>query len=106
MLRRPTPEELEALHGFSLGFTAMAGVTDTARAMLMGNALVVGLVRRIGESLYRAHVCQNYRRRSVSGAQPVVRLAAQLAVVRRHLLSSGQCHRAAAKFLARCLSLP
>jgi len=55
LIRRLTPEELEALNGFPRGFTAQPGVTDVARAMLMGNALVVGLVRRIGEALYRRH---------------------------------------------------
>ncbi|TXC80594.1 DNA (cytosine-5-)-methyltransferase [Paraburkholderia azotifigens] len=55
LIRRLTPEELEALNGFPRGFTSRPGVTDVARAMLMGNALVVGLVRRIGEALYRRH---------------------------------------------------
>jgi DNA (cytosine-5)-methyltransferase 1 len=56
LIRRLTPEELEALNGFPRGFTAITGVSDTTRAMLMGNALVVGLVKRIGEALYRAHI--------------------------------------------------
>jgi DNA (cytosine-5)-methyltransferase 1 len=56
LIRRLTPEELEALNGFPRGFTAVPGVSDVTRAMLMGNALVVGLVRRIGEALHRAHV--------------------------------------------------
>ncbi|ALL68560.1 DNA-cytosine methyltransferase [Paraburkholderia caribensis MBA4] len=55
-IRRLTPEELEALNGFPRGFTALHGVSDVARAMLMGNALVVGLVQRIGEALYRSHL--------------------------------------------------
>ncbi|SDJ36462.1 DNA (cytosine-5)-methyltransferase 1 [Paraburkholderia steynii] len=55
LIRRLTPEELEALNGFPRGFTANAGVSDVTRAMLMGNALIVGLVRRIGEALYRQH---------------------------------------------------
>ncbi|TXC79112.1 DNA (cytosine-5-)-methyltransferase [Paraburkholderia azotifigens] len=55
-IRRLTPEELEQLNGFPRGFTAHPGVSDVTRAMLMGNALVVGLVRRIGEALYRAHL--------------------------------------------------
>jgi DNA (cytosine-5)-methyltransferase 1 len=54
LLRRLVPEELEALNGFPRGFTAHPGVTDVTRAMLMGNALVVPLVRRIGEALYKA----------------------------------------------------
>ncbi|WP_231950208.1 DNA (cytosine-5-)-methyltransferase [Paraburkholderia caribensis] len=56
LIRRLTPEELEALNGFPRGFTCHPGVSDVARAMLMGNALVVGLVRRIGEALYRRHL--------------------------------------------------
>ncbi|EEF26536.1 conserved hypothetical protein [Ricinus communis] len=55
LIRRLTPEELEQLNGFPRGFTAHPGVSDVARAMLMGNALVVGLVRRIGEVLYHRH---------------------------------------------------
>lgn len=55
-LRRLVPEELEALNGFPRGFTAQPGVSDVTRAMLMGNALVVPLVRRIGEGLYKAHI--------------------------------------------------
>ncbi|AMV48256.1 DNA (cytosine-5-)-methyltransferase [Paraburkholderia caribensis] len=56
LIRRLTPEELETLNGFPRGFTARPGISDVARAMLMGNALVVGLVRRIGEALHRAHI--------------------------------------------------
>lgn len=56
LLRRLTPEELEELNGFPRGFTAHPGVSAATRAMLMGNALVVPLVRRIGEALHSAHV--------------------------------------------------
>ncbi|TDY22095.1 DNA (cytosine-5)-methyltransferase 1 [Paraburkholderia sp. BL6665CI2N2] len=56
LLRRLVPDELEALNGFPRGFTARPGVSDVTRAMLMGNALVVPLVRRIGEALHRAHL--------------------------------------------------
>ncbi|MBB5422642.1 hypothetical protein HDG40_000783 [Paraburkholderia sp. JPY158] len=62
LLRRLTPEELEALNGFPRGFTAHPGVSDVARATLMGNALVVGLVRRIGEALYRSHLESHFDR--------------------------------------------
>ncbi|MFM0350333.1 DNA (cytosine-5-)-methyltransferase [Paraburkholderia sp. RL17-347-BIC-D] len=54
LLRRLTPEELEELMGFPRGFTDVPRVAATARAMLMGNALVVGIVTRIGTALYRA----------------------------------------------------
>lgn len=49
-LRRLTPEELEALNGFPRGWTA-TGMTDVQRAFCMGNALVVGIVERIGREI-------------------------------------------------------
>ena len=55
LLRRLTPEELESLNGFPRGFTELQGVSDVARARLMGNALVVPVIRRIGEALYAEH---------------------------------------------------
>ncbi|BBU30253.1 cytosine-specific methyltransferase [Burkholderia sp. THE68] len=55
-LRRLLPEELEALNGFPRGFTEAPGVSDVSRAFLMGNALVVGLVTRIGEALHARHM--------------------------------------------------
>ena len=56
-LRRLTPVELERLNGFDDNHTKLEGITDTKRAFFMGNALVVGLVKRIGESLtdYELH---------------------------------------------------
>jgi DNA (cytosine-5)-methyltransferase 1 len=50
-LRRLVPEELEALNGFPRGFTQLNGVSDTKRAFVMGNALVVGVVAAIGRAL-------------------------------------------------------
>lgn len=47
-LRRLTPEELEVLSGFPRGFTQLDGVNDIARAKLMGNSLITGVVARIG----------------------------------------------------------
>ncbi|SFV70172.1 DNA-cytosine methyltransferase [hydrothermal vent metagenome] len=47
--RRLTPVELEKLNMFPENHTA--GVIDTKRAFLMGNALVVGIVERIGRKL-------------------------------------------------------
>jgi DNA (cytosine-5)-methyltransferase 1 len=49
-LRRLMPVELERLNGFPDGWTADVG-SDGRRAFLMGNALVVGLVERIGAVL-------------------------------------------------------
>lgn len=49
-LRRLTPVELERLNGFPDGWTD-TGMPDAKRAFMMGNALVVGVVRRIGQRL-------------------------------------------------------
>lgn len=48
-LRRLTPVELERLNMFPDNHTA--GVSDIKRAFFMGNALVVGLVRKVGENI-------------------------------------------------------
>lgn len=50
-LRRLTPVELERLNGFPDNHTKLEGITNTKRAFFMGNALVVGLVEKIGLSL-------------------------------------------------------
>lgn len=50
-LRRLTPLELERLNMFPDNHTQLEGVTDTKRAFFMGNALVVGVVERIGKEL-------------------------------------------------------
>jgi DNA (cytosine-5)-methyltransferase 1 len=47
--RRLTPVELERLNMFPDGHTA--GVSDAWRAFFMGNALVVGVVERIGKAM-------------------------------------------------------
>lgn len=49
-IRRLVPDELDRLQMFPRGWTD-AGMTDQQRAFCMGNALVVGCVRRIGEVL-------------------------------------------------------
>jgi DNA (cytosine-5)-methyltransferase 1 len=49
-LRRLTPSELERLNGFPPGWTD-TGMSDARRAFMMGNALVVGIVERIGSQL-------------------------------------------------------
>jgi DNA (cytosine-5)-methyltransferase 1 len=48
-LRRLTPIELEQLNMFPKNHTA--GAPDVMRAFIMGNALVVGVIERIGKSL-------------------------------------------------------
>jgi DNA (cytosine-5)-methyltransferase 1 len=50
-LRRLTPIELERLNMFPDNHTALDGITDSKRAFLMGNALVVGVVEKIGGEL-------------------------------------------------------
>lgn len=50
-LRRLTPVELERLNMFPDNHTQLTGITDTKRAFFMGNALVVGIVEKIGLSL-------------------------------------------------------
>lgn len=50
--RRLIPDELELLNGFEAGWTAN-GMSDIQRAFCMGNALVVGLVERVGRVIAR-----------------------------------------------------
>ncbi|WP_445956254.1 DNA (cytosine-5-)-methyltransferase [Yeosuana sp.] len=50
-LRRLTPKELERLNMFPDNHTELDGITDTKRAFFMGNALVVGIVKKLGEEL-------------------------------------------------------
>ena len=49
--RRLSPVELERLNMFPDNHTKIDGVTDTKRAFFMGNALVVGVIERIGIAL-------------------------------------------------------
>jgi DNA (cytosine-5)-methyltransferase 1 len=53
--RRLTPVELERLNGFPDNWTAVGAegqqVSDVRRAFFMGNALVVGLIQRVGRVL-------------------------------------------------------
>lgn len=51
-LRRLTPLELERLNMFPDNHTQLEKVSNTKRAFLMGNALVVGIVEKIGAALY------------------------------------------------------
>jgi DNA (cytosine-5)-methyltransferase 1 len=50
--RRLLPVELERLNMFPDDHTKMEGISDTKRAFFMGNALVVGVVEKIGQSLF------------------------------------------------------
>ena len=50
-LRRLTPVELERLNMFPDTHTELEGVSDTKRAFFMGNALVVGVVEKLGAAL-------------------------------------------------------
>jgi DNA (cytosine-5)-methyltransferase 1 len=48
--RRLVPVELELLNGFPEDWTN-TGMSDGRRAFMMGNALVVGLVKRVGSAM-------------------------------------------------------
>ena len=54
-LRRLVPEELEMLSGFPPGHTDIDGVSANKRAFFMGNALVVGVVDKLGKALIESH---------------------------------------------------
>jgi len=49
--RRLHPIELERLNGFPDDFTECEGITNNQRAFFMGNALVIGIVRKIAKQL-------------------------------------------------------
>lgn len=49
--RRLSPVELERLNMFPDDHTRMDGISDTKRAFFMGNALVVGVIEKIGVAL-------------------------------------------------------
>ena len=52
-LRRLTPIELERLNMFPDDHTKIEGITDAKRAFFMGNALVVGIIEKIGKELLK-----------------------------------------------------
>lgn len=52
-LRRLTPIELERLNMFPDNHTKLEGISDSKRAFFMGNALVVGVIEKIGKELYK-----------------------------------------------------
>lgn len=49
--RRLSPVELERLNMFPDDHTRLEGISDTKRAFFMGNALVVGVIERVGRLL-------------------------------------------------------
>lgn len=51
--RRLTPVELERLNMFPDNHTKLDGITDTKRAFFMGNALVVGVIEKIANTLFK-----------------------------------------------------
>lgn len=51
--RRLLPIELERLDMFPDNHTQMTGISDTKRAFFMGNALVIGIIEKLGQSLYK-----------------------------------------------------
>ena len=52
--RRLTPVELERLNMFPDNHTKLDGITDSKRAFFMGNALVVGVIEKIGNTLLKS----------------------------------------------------
>ena len=50
-LRRLIPIELERLNMFPDNHTLLDGVNDVKRGFLMGNALVCGVITRVGQEL-------------------------------------------------------
>jgi len=52
-LRRLTPLELERLNMFPDNFTKLETISNSKRGFLMGNALVVGVVNKIGSTLIK-----------------------------------------------------
>ena len=53
ILRRLTPRELERLNMFPEDHTKFKGITNVKRAFFMGNALVVGVVEKIGGEIIK-----------------------------------------------------
>jgi len=53
--RRLSPVELERLNMFPDNHTLVDGISDTKRAFFMGNALVVGVIEKIGIELAKKH---------------------------------------------------
>jgi DNA (cytosine-5)-methyltransferase 1 len=51
-LRRLTPIELERLNMFPDNHTKLEGITNNKRAFFMGNALVVGVIEKMGKVLH------------------------------------------------------
>lgn len=71
-LRRLVPEELEALNGFPRGFTQLEGVNDIARAKLMGNALITGVVARIAAAMVESTPAPSMSLADLSGQYRLV----------------------------------
>lgn len=51
--RRLTPLELERLNMFPDNHTLLDGVSNNTRAFLMGNALVIGIVTKLGREIFK-----------------------------------------------------
>jgi len=71
--RRLSPIELERLNMFPDDHTRLDGVSDTKRAFFMGNALVVGVIERIGTVLAQ-QIEQHGRAKDVRPEKPRVDL--------------------------------
>lgn len=60
-MRRLTPLELERANCFPDNFTEHPKVSDNRRAFIMGNALVIGIVEKIRNSIITNHVTRPKR---------------------------------------------
>lgn len=80
-LRRLVPEELEALNGFDRGFTDIPNIPAAKRAFLMGNALVTGLVTRLGEVLSAEHAADTPPPAPAQEAAPATQQPAESSMV-------------------------
>ncbi|KKW15963.1 MAG: Cytosine-specific methyltransferase [Parcubacteria group bacterium GW2011_GWA1_50_14] len=61
--RRLTPVELERLCMFPDDHTEHQDISDVKRAFFMGNALVVGVINKLGNSLYAMHRKSSFHKR-------------------------------------------
>lgn len=52
-MRRLLPVELEQLSGFPKNHTNLPGITDNRRAFFIGNALVTGIIEKLGVTIHK-----------------------------------------------------
>lgn len=79
--RRLVPLELERLDMFPDNHTLLEGVPDTKRAFIAGNALVVGAVQKVGESL--SGMIESLEREPVADSDEVDNLDANFSMAQQ-----------------------